>query len=75
MDTFVRLTKAPVASLARIRGGVSSEFVLACDMRFASRENTKLGHPELGVGLHLKFPDESRRRCRNGQRPTAKRHR
>jgi len=45
----------PVVSLARIRGcvrGVSSEFVLACDMRFASRENTKLGHPELGVGLH-----------------------
>ena len=31
---------------------MSSEFVLACDMRFASRENTKLGHPELGVGLH-----------------------
>src|ERR1700740_2550571 len=55
MDTFVRLTKAPVVSLARIRGcvrGVSSEFVLACDMRFASRENTKLGHPEIGVGLH-----------------------
>ena len=55
MDTFVRLTKASVVSLARIRGcvrGVSSEFVLACDMRFASRENTKLGHPELGVGLH-----------------------
>src|SRR5216684_474520 len=54
-DTFVRLTKAPVVSLARIRGcvrGVSSEFVLACDMRFASRENTKLGHPELGVGVH-----------------------
>ena len=25
---------------------------LACDMRFASRENTRLGHPELGVGLH-----------------------
>src|ERR1700749_2067150 len=55
MDTFVRLTKAPVVSLAKIRGcvrGVSSEFVLACDMRFASRENLKLGHPELGVGLH-----------------------
>jgi len=55
IDTFVRLTKTPVVSLARIRGcvrGVSSEFVLACDMRFASRENTKLGHPELGVGLH-----------------------
>jgi len=26
--------------------------VLACDMRFASRENTLLGHPEVGVGLH-----------------------
>jgi enoyl-CoA hydratase/carnithine racemase len=44
-----------VASIAKIRGcvrGVSSEFVLACDMRFASRENTLLGHPEVGVGLH-----------------------
>ena len=55
MDTFVRLTKSPVASIAKIRGcvrGASSEFVLACDMRFASRENTRLGHPELGVGVH-----------------------
>src|SRR5438128_3241998 len=55
LDTFVRLTKSPVVSVAKIRGcvrGVSSEFVLACDMRFASRENTKLGHPELGVGVH-----------------------
>jgi enoyl-CoA hydratase/carnithine racemase len=54
-DTFVRLTKSPVASIAKIRGcvrGVSSEFVLACDMRFASRENTRLGQPEVGVGLH-----------------------
>jgi enoyl-CoA hydratase/carnithine racemase len=55
MDTFVRITKSPVVSVAKIRGcarGVSSEFVLACDMRFASRENTRLCHPELGVGLH-----------------------
>ena len=54
-DTFVRLTKSPVASIAKIRGcvrGVSSEFVLACDMRFASRENTRLGQPEVGVGVH-----------------------
>src|SRR5207253_5663137 len=29
-----------------------SEFVLACDMRFASRENTRLGQPEVGVGVH-----------------------
>src|SRR6202020_2824397 len=55
MDTFVRLTMSPVISIAKIRGcvrGVSSEFVLACDMRFASRENTRLGQPEVGVGLH-----------------------
>jgi enoyl-CoA hydratase/carnithine racemase len=55
MDTFVRLTKSPVVSIAKIRGcvrGVSSEFVLACDMRFASRENTLLGQPEVGVGVH-----------------------
>ena len=55
MDTFVRLTRSPVVSIAKIRGcvrGVSSEFVLACDMRFASRENTRLGQPEVGVGLN-----------------------
>jgi enoyl-CoA hydratase/carnithine racemase len=55
IDTFVRLTTSPVVSIARIRGcvrGVSSEFVLACDMRFASRENTRLGQPEVAVGLH-----------------------
>src|ERR1700731_4218827 len=54
-DTFVRLTKSPVVSIAKIRGcvrGGSSEFVLACDMRFASRENTQLGQPEVGVGVH-----------------------
>jgi enoyl-CoA hydratase/carnithine racemase len=54
-DTFVGLTKSPVVSIAKIRGcvrGGSSEFVLACDMRFASRENTRLGQPEVGVGVH-----------------------
>src|SRR6202795_3686691 len=54
MDTFVRITKSPVVSIAKIRGcvRVSSDFVLACDMRFASRENTRLGQPEVGVGVH-----------------------
>jgi len=55
IDTFVRLAKSPVATIAKIRGcvrGACSEFVLACDMRFASRENTRLGQPEVGVGLH-----------------------
>jgi enoyl-CoA hydratase/carnithine racemase len=55
LDTFVGLTKSPVVSIAKIRGcvrGGSSEFVLACDMRFASLENTSLGQPEVGVGVH-----------------------
>jgi enoyl-CoA hydratase/carnithine racemase len=55
MDTFVRLSKSPVVSIAKIRGrvrGASSEFVLACDMRFASRENTFIGQPEVGVGVN-----------------------
>src|SRR6266850_597373 len=55
IDTFVRITKSPLVSIAKIRGcvrGASSEFVLACDMRFASRENTLLGQPEVGVGVH-----------------------
>ena len=54
-DTFVRITRSPVVSVAKIRGcvrGACSEFVLACDMRFASLENTRLGQPEVGVGLH-----------------------
>jgi enoyl-CoA hydratase/carnithine racemase len=54
-DTFVRITRSPVVSIAKIRGcvrGACSEFVLACDMRFASRENMRLGQPEVGVGLH-----------------------
>src|ERR1700681_2846198 len=54
-DTFVRLTRSTVVSIAKIRGcvrGASSEFVLACDMRFASRENLLLGQPEVGVGVH-----------------------
>lgn len=55
MDTFVRLTRSPVVSIAKIRGcvrGACSEFVLACDMRFGSREKMQLGQPEVGVGLH-----------------------
>src|ERR1700739_3788157 len=55
LDTFVRLTTSPVVSIAKIRGrarGVSSEFLLACDMRFASRENTALAQVEVGSGVH-----------------------
>src|SRR3981189_2886111 len=47
-DTFVRITRSPVASIAKIRGcgrGVSSEFVLPWRLRFAPRENKLLGQP------------------------------
>src|SRR6201997_3223068 len=49
------LAQFDLTGIAKIRGcvrGVSSEFVLACDMRFASRENTRVGQPEVGVGVH-----------------------
>jgi enoyl-CoA hydratase/carnithine racemase len=41
-------------SIAKIRGrtrGIGNEFVLACDMRFASRRSALFGNPEIGVGL------------------------
>ena len=54
LDLLVRLARAPVVSIASIRGrarGAGSEFVLACDLRFASRENTLIGHFEVGTGV------------------------
>jgi enoyl-CoA hydratase/carnithine racemase len=54
IDVLVRLARAPVVSIAAIRGrarGAGSEFVLACDLRFASRENTLLGQFEVGIGV------------------------
>ena len=54
LDLMARLSRAPVASIASIRGrarGAGSEFVLACDLRFASRENTLLGQFEVGAGF------------------------
>src|SRR5215510_12153009 len=54
LDLTARLSRAPVVSIASIRGrarGAGSEFVLACDLRFASRENTVLGQFEVGAGF------------------------
>lgn len=54
LDLTVRLSRAPVVSIASIRGrarGAGSEFVLACDLRFASRENAVLGQFEVGAGF------------------------
>src|SRR6201987_3380032 len=51
---LARLTRAPVVSIASIRGratGVGSELSLACDMRFASREKAILSQWEVGAAL------------------------
>jgi len=53
-DVLVRLTRAPVVSIALIRGratGNGSEIALACDMTFVSREKAVLSQWEVGVGL------------------------
>src|SRR5215813_12646725 len=53
-DMLVRLSRAPVVSIASIRGratGVGSELALACDMRFASREKAILSHFEVGAAI------------------------
>jgi enoyl-CoA hydratase/carnithine racemase len=53
-EFVLRLSSAPVVSIAKIRGrtrGIGNEFVLACDMRFASRQSALFGNPEIGVGL------------------------
>ena len=54
LDLLVRLSRAPAVSIASIRGrarGAGSEFVLACDLRFASREKALLGQFEVGTGV------------------------
>jgi len=53
-DMLVRLSRAPVVSIASIRGratGVGSELALASDMRFASREKAVLSQFEVGAGV------------------------
>jgi enoyl-CoA hydratase/carnithine racemase len=53
-EMLVRLSRAPVVSIASIRGratGMGSELALACDMRFASREKATLSQFEVGAGL------------------------
>jgi len=53
-DMLVRISKAPVVSIASIRGrasGVGSELALASDMRFGSREKAVLSQFEIGAGF------------------------
>jgi enoyl-CoA hydratase/carnithine racemase len=53
-EMLMRLSRAPVVSIALIRGratGMGSELALASDMRFASREKAILSQFEAGAGL------------------------
>ena len=53
-DMLARVSRAPVVSIASIRGRatrVGSELALASDMRFASREKAVLSQWEVGAGL------------------------
>jgi len=53
-DAAIQLAHSNVLSIAIIRGrarGGGSEFALACDVRFASREKAIFGQPEVGFGL------------------------
>jgi enoyl-CoA hydratase/carnithine racemase len=51
---FRRLSTSRLVSIAQVEGrvrGAGSEFVLACDMRFAARESAIFSQPESGLGL------------------------
>jgi len=53
-NIVLRLSSTSVVSIAKIRArtrGIGNEFVLACDMRFASQQSALFGNPEVGVGL------------------------
>ena len=50
---FRHLSASRLVTIAQIEGrvrGAGSEFVLACDMRFAARESAIFGQPEAGLG-------------------------
>ena len=67
---LIRLSKSPAVTISAIRGrahGAGSEFALACDIPFASRERAILGQFEIGIaalpegGLSTRLPDSVRR--------------
>jgi len=53
LDILIRISKLPAVTVSALRGrarGAGSEFALATDIRFASREKAVLGQFEMGTG-------------------------
>jgi enoyl-CoA hydratase/carnithine racemase len=53
VDILVRVSRLPAVTISAVRGrarAAGSEFVIATDVRFASRERAVLGQPEVGFG-------------------------
>jgi len=53
-DLMARLSRLPVVTIASVRGratGIGSELILACDMRYASREKAVLSQFEVSAGF------------------------
>jgi enoyl-CoA hydratase/carnithine racemase len=53
-EAVIQLSTAPVVSIAKIRGrarGGGDELLLACDLRYASRERAVVGQIEVGTGI------------------------
>jgi enoyl-CoA hydratase/carnithine racemase len=53
-DAVLKLSASPVVSIAKIRGrarGGGDELLLACDLRYASRERAIVGQIEVGTGI------------------------
>lgn len=54
VDLVLSLSKAPFISIASIRGrtrGGGNELALACDLRYASKEQALFSQPEVGTGI------------------------
>jgi len=72
----MRLSSTSVVSIAKVCGRtrcIGNEFMLAYDMRFASRQNALFGKPEVGDGL---VPSSHRFRFqKRSQRPAPPMHR